>query len=134
DAGDRDTGRRLGGWAVGCTGARLTIQCRLGRTATRHWSRALGGPPRGEGSRERKRAPAADRTRDVDAAAVGLNECLRDREPESHPTLITAPRLPEVIEQSRQIGGGDTWSGIGHLEFGLIVLTRAPQCDDTFRR
>ena len=65
---------------------------------------------------------------------MGLDECLRDREPKSHPTLITAPRLPEVIEQSRQIGGGDTWSGISHLEFGRIVVTKDPQCDDTFRR
>src|SRR5262249_27007212 len=67
---------------------------------------------------ERERAPAADSIAvGVDLAAVGLDESLGNRQPDTGSAVLTVARPVDsvkAVEQSDQVLRGNTVPGIGH--------------------
>lgn len=63
-------------------------------------------------NREEEGAPRARCAFDPDATAVSLNDALDDGEPKSRAATVSRSRLPEPVEQIRNILKGDAGAGI----------------------
>src|SRR5688572_22718702 len=84
------------------------VHCRLG---------SFGFASRRCRNREEEGAPASRRALDPDAATMGLDNPLDDRETQSDSVVpVILARLPELIEEVRSILDGDAESGVGDPE------------------
>src|SRR5258708_5520083 len=72
--------------------------------------------------REAERRPLSLPARHDDAAPVGLDQALHDRQPQAESAAVGPRRLPEAIEEMRDVLRADAGARIGHAEPHGAVL------------
>src|SRR5436189_5121043 len=85
-------------------------------------SPAIRLPPPAYGEREHEAAADADLALCPDAAAVQLDEPLREREAEPRPFVLPRARvgLLELRDDAVEVLGRDARPGVGHRELDLL--------------
>src|SRR5690348_11982306 len=81
-----------------------------GPATRRRWASELDRWLGRDRQREVERAAEPNVTLDPDAAVVGFDDSLRDRESEPDPTAVRRFRLPEAAEDVWKLLGGDARS------------------------
>src|SRR6266404_8064492 len=69
-----------------------------------------------------KRAPRTDRGLHPQTSTMRLGDALCDVQPQPKAAAISAPRLPEAIEQSFPLFLGNSWSRVRHNHADLAWL------------
>src|SRR5258705_6805091 len=85
-------------------------------------ARSVGRGSR-EGEREREASPSARLALDANPAAMGLDDPLRDREPEADAGTRGLPRLPEAVEDVWEVLGRDARAGVADRELDRGVTS-----------
>src|SRR6478672_8584894 len=88
----------------------------------------------GDRQREVKRAAEPDVAFHPDAAVVGFDDSLRDRESEPDPTAVRRFRLPEAPENVWKLLGRDARSGVDDRESYFTLETLGANGDAAISR